>query len=91
MLALNITALYISWDHLVEQYQNGEVTFYRLDITDLDNSNFVLELSVNGSSTSTTIVGLKPFHTYNVIIAAYTIGVGPYSDTVNTTLPQSGI
>lgn len=60
-------------------------------ITDLDYMYMYLALSVNGTSTEVIVNDLKPFRTYGIQIAAYTIGLGPYSDIVNSTLPESGI
>ena len=51
-------------------------------------SNYHLDASVN--NTSVVVSDLKPFHTYEVQVAAHTIGLGPYSLETNITMPQSG-
>ncbi len=83
------TILLISWEPVEESFQNGEIRFYRVIVFDSENSNFYIEVDVN-ESTSANVTDLKPFHTYGVQVAAYTVGLGPASVAVNITQPQSG-
>lgn len=89
-MSLNATALLVSWERLEEEDQNGKIRFYRLMISNANHSNEDLVIAVNNDSTSTIVTDLKPFRTYSVRIAAYTIGEGPYSDIEYETMPESG-
>ena len=89
LLSLSPTILLISWEPVKESFQNGEIQFYRVTVFDSENSDFYREVDVN-QSTSANATNLKPFHTYGVKVAAYTVGLGPASVTVNITQPQSG-
>jgi len=37
-----------------------------------------------------TISSLHPFYTYTFSVAAYTVGLGPFSEPVNQVMPQDG-
>ena len=88
--SLNATTLLVSWNPVEEPFQNGKIRFYRVFINDMDNSHSSLQLDVS-QVTTTIVTDLKPFHTYSVELAAYTIDFGPTSIAVNVTQPQSGI
>ncbi len=44
---------------------------------------------VSANTTITMISGLHPDYTYICSVAAYTIGLGPYSDTITVTLEEA--
>ena len=84
------STLLVSWDPVEVYHQNGIVRSYRVVITDSANISSTLTLSVNDSITAVTVANLQPHHIYIVQVAAYTVGVGPYSDEVNITMPETG-
>ncbi len=47
-------------------------------------------LSLNTTATSITIPNLHPAYDYSVEVAAVTISVGPYSNTISLTTPDDG-
>lgn len=76
----------LSWDPPRFDLQNGVIRHYRVFITDTTNDTS-WELTTN--TTSLQIGNLQPFFTYNCSVAAFTIGLGPVSDSVVITLPQA--
>ena len=47
-------------------------------------------MNVSGNSLSTVLGGLNNFTSYSVSVAAFTIGVGPFSTEVETTSENGG-
>ena len=67
--------------------QNGIIRYYIIYVSDLTN-NTNWELTTN--TTRILLDNLQPFYLYNCSVAAFTIDVGPVSNTVSVRLPQTG-
>ena len=80
-------SLTLSWDLPRFDQQNGIIRYYIVTINDIANDT---SWEVNVNATRTTIPGLQPFTTYNSTVAAFTVGRGPDSAPIMTTLPQGG-
>lgn len=68
------TAVFITWQPPPTEHQNGDITHYIVNVTELKTGNNFLIISQN---VSTTISSLHPFYNYSISIAAHTIGIGP--------------
>ena len=82
------TSVTVTWDPPPTESQNGIITGYFINVTLLENEEVFQIFSVTKILFINT---LKPFRTYNFVIAAQTnAGVGPYSRTVTTRTPEDG-
>ena len=82
-------SLVLMWSPPPFEQTNGLIQFYALTITELDTGRVYTSTSVR---VVTEIGDLHPYYTYHCAIAAYTIGIGPYSDTNFTVqLKEKGI
>ena len=78
----------LSWSPPDSDKQNGLVREYRIRLTELHSGNVSLFVSL---TTNLEITSLHPDFTYEWIVAAFTIGVGPYSTVFNFTTPENGM
>ena len=86
VVSLDHSTIQVTWSPPAKEHQNGIIRSYTVIVVH-EESNFHQKVSVN--DTSLFVPDLKPFHTYNVQIAAHTIGTGPFSSWRNVTTPQS--
>ena len=82
-------SLVLMWSPPPFEQTNGLILYYALTITELDTGKVYTSIS---ASVVTEISDLHPYYTYHCAIAAYTIGLGPYSDANFTVqLKEKGI
>lgn len=78
----------VSWTPPPKNQQNGIIQYYVLLLVE---DNGYKRRVINGSNMVYTIVnGLHPYYTYKVSVAAFTIGMGPFTNHTEVTLPQDG-
>ncbi len=70
------------WNPPPFEHQNGQIRSYSIIIT-YPLSGTQRLLTTNSSYTNFTIGGLQPYSSYLFSIAAETISLGPYSNTIN--------
>ena len=87
-MATNSTTIDLSWDPPPRQLQNGYIVEYRVNVTETDTGD---SFSVTTTDTSLVVTSLHPYYTYSCIVAAVTIGVGPYSTVINITTEEAGM
>ena len=79
----------LTWNPPPFNHQNGQIQSYSIIVT-YPLSGLQKLLSTNSSYTNFTIGGLQPYSNYFFSIAAETISLGPYSDTVNISTVEGG-
>lgn len=66
---------------------NGIIREYRLNITEVETGRVIQEVA----ATDTVTVGnLHPDYSYDWIVTAFTVEVGPYSVSSRVTTPEDG-
>lgn len=77
------------WDPPNVAEQNGIIIEYTINVTAVETGE---EFEINtDNSTFTTVSNLRPFTTYQFIIAASTsVGMGPFSTVFTHNTPQDG-
>ena len=78
----------LSWQPPAPENQNGIIVHYIVNITEMETGRLLSFTAVN--ITTLSVPMLHPFYTYTCIVAAVTVGVGPYSATVVVELPEDG-
>lgn len=69
--------------------QNGQIRSYSIIVIYPLSGSEVL-LKTNSSDTTFTVGGLQPYTSYSFSIAAETVSLGPYSDTINISTVEGG-
>ena len=82
------TTLVLSWQPPAPENQNGIIVHYIINITEMETGRLLSFTAVN--TTTLSVPTLHPFYTYTCIVAAVTVGLGPYSATVEVKLPEDG-
>lgn len=72
------TSAEITWDSLPLEDENGIVRYYVVNVTELQTGT---RFQITSTIESASLSNLHPAYTYAVLVAAYTVGEGPYSDT----------
>ena len=86
--AMSSTIITLFWDPPPADAQNGIITQYRINITEVETERPILRFS---STTSVNVTSLHPYYTYNCAIAAETIiGAGPYTSVITVVTLQDG-
>ena len=83
----NPTTLALSWQPPSLENQNGIIIHYRVNITEIETGRL---LSFSAVNTSVRVSPLHPFYTYTCIVAAVTVGLGPYSAPFVVRTPEDG-
>jgi len=88
-MALNSSSVFVTWQPPPPEHQNGIVTAYIVRVSLVGNDT--TPQYYNSSSLSQTLVGLLPFSTYMVAVAAETeVGRGPFSSSFTIHTPEDG-
>ena len=86
-MATDSRTLNCTWSPPPEEHQNGIITEYRVQITEVLTGEMNVKRS---NSTTIEVLGLHPDYEYEWNVAAVTVGVGPYTNTTTTRLPEDG-
>jgi len=86
---LNSTSISVFWNEPPFLDQNGVITGYQVNVTNINRTN--VSTVVNVTNTSHIALDLQEFEAYDIEVAAMTaVGLGPFSDPVrNQTLEDS--
>ena len=76
----------MQWDPPPFEDRNGIIRTYTIVMIELDTGR-VIESDTNNSSL--LFNNLHPFNTYRFVIAARTIGLGPFSSPVTFQMPEA--
>lgn len=82
------TVLTLVWSPPLPERRNGLIQHYIISVTELDTRTMEM---FNTTEQSITITGRHPFYRYSYIVAAVTIGRGPYSVASIIHLPEAGM
>ena len=86
--AVSSDEVFFQWDLPPLQHQNGIIIGYIANITTLEIGTTV---QISTSHLNLTLDALRAFTTYSFIVAARTsIGLGPFSTTVNVQTLEDG-
>lgn len=77
----------ISWQPPIEEQQNGDIRQYRITLRENPTGR---EWNMITVSTSHLLDFLHPYYNYTVRVAAYTVAVGPYSESLQFTTHEDG-
>ena len=84
------TAVLLTWQPPPPEHQNGIITAYIVHVL-LENSHTIFQQYAT-SSLRVALVGLHPFSTYVVVVAAETgVGRGPFSSGFTIRTPEDGM
>ena len=86
-VARNSRTLNFTWSPPPEEHQNGIIIEYKVQVTEVLTGEMVVKTS---NSTTIEVSGLHPDYAYEWRVAAVTVGVGPYTNTTTTRLPEDG-
>ena len=85
--AVDATTLSLAWSPPVPERRNGVIQRYTISITEMETRTTEV---FNTTGESIVISGRHPFYRYSYIIAAETIGRGPYSVASLIRMPEAG-
>ena len=86
--AVNSTTVQLQWKPPAVADQNGVIRSYRINISVAETGS-VFQLT--SGTTALNISGLHPYYTYNLTVAAVTIGPGPFGVVLTIQLPENGL
>ena len=89
VIALSPYSLSISWQAPPPDSQNGEIRYYTTKMLE-EETDTQTWLSTSNSSTNITVESLHPYYSYRVSVAAYSVGLGPYSLQTSVQMPEAG-
>ena len=81
------TRFSITWNPPGFNDQNGVITYYTIIIIEIESGDI---LQYTSYTTSLSVISLHPAYTYEYKIAAYTVGLGPFSTPINITTAEEG-
>lgn len=88
-MPLNYSSLLITWLPPLTSLQNGIIRQYSIHFRhDTSGDLFIYNVS---NATTLTINNLKPYSTYVISVAAFTVGLGPLTTPLNVQLPEAGM
>ena len=86
--ALSSTSIILTWSPPPMSCQNGIIREYRINVTEVETGRVLVFVS---TSTTLTLSSLHPYYTYQCIVSAYTVGVGPYADNFTVVTLEDGM
>ena len=86
--AVNSTTIQLQWEPPAVADQNGVIRNYCINISVAETGS-VFQLT--SETTALNISGLHPYYTYNLTVAAVTIGPGPFGAVLTIQLPENGL
>ena len=88
VVGINSTSITLSWNAPSAEEQNGIIRYYYIIVTDVSTGN--ASSHVTSLQEEVTLIDLTPYTDYDIAIAAYTIGEGPYSASISITTDEDG-
>ena len=84
------TLILLSWESPPPYDRNGEIVYYLIHVNEQETGRF-WTLPVFDEDRNTAYVGsLHPYYHYDCRVAAGTIALGPYSDTLTLLTDEEG-
>ncbi len=81
------TAIRFSWSPPLPIEVNGKIRYYVVEVIERHTGKSWIFFAVN----SVTFIGsLHPYYLYDCVVAAHTIGTGPYSEIVTIRTDEQG-
>jgi hypothetical protein len=77
----------ISWQAPVEERQNGDIRQYRITLREIPTGRVWSLITI---TTSHLLDFLHPYYIYTIRVAAYTVAVGPYSESLQFITHEDG-
>ena len=77
----------ISWQPPVEERQNGDIRQYRITLREIPTGRVWSLITI---TTSHLLDFLHPYYIYTVRVAAYTVAIGPYSESLQFITHEDG-
>ena len=81
------TGFSLQWSEPAIDEQNGIIKYYVIRVTELETGNTFENTS---NSTSFSYFSLHPYYTYQCKVAAYTVGLGPFTNVISVTTLEDG-
>ena len=88
VIAQDSNTAMLTWSPPETDKQNGVIREYRIRVTVLETGNTSYHIS---TITNIEVSSLHPDYTYFWSVAAFTVGIGPYSELANVTTPEDGM
>ena len=89
-MVINSTSISVYWDPPPFDDQNGVITSYTINITNINRTN--ISMSIIITNTSYTVIDLEEFEVYDIQVAAMTaVGLGPFSDIIRSQTFEDGM
>ncbi len=84
--------LILMWAAPSSEHINGVIHHYVAILTEMDASRLSTgaKYSLNASSTVVTFRNLHPYYYYKCSVAAYTVALGPVSESITIRLKEDG-
>ena len=79
------TVVHISWQPPLEDQRNGVIRHYHISLLESSTGR---QWSLITVSTDHLLDFLHPYYLYSVRVAAYTVGLGPYSQALEFTTAE---
>ena len=86
--AVNPATIQLQWQPPPLADQNGVIRSYYINISVAETGLF---FQLTSETTALNISDLHPYYTYNITVAAVTIGPGPYGGVFTITMPEDGM
>ena len=85
--AINASIAQLTWEPPTSDHRNGIIEAYIIKVLGLDDG---VEFELTSNTHSTVVFGLHPFYRYQYSIAAQTIALGPFSNSITYQMPEAG-
>ena len=85
---VNSRALSLTWSPPPPEDQNGIIRNYLVNISVVESGEHFYQLTSN--ATVLVVDELHPYYTYGCIVAALTVGTGPFTEASIEQLPEDG-
>ena len=85
--AQSATSVLVAWQPPAVDARNGIIVGYTVGVVGVQTSE---EFDRSTNETEILITGLHPFYAYRFTVAARTVGLGPYSTSLQLSLPGGG-
>lgn len=85
--AQSTTVIFLTWQPPPAVDVNGIIQYYLADIRELETGRFWDFVAVDEDL---QIGSLHPYYTYECTVAAFTIGTGPYTNSITVLTDEAG-
>ena len=86
-IVIDSRTLSLAWEEPPEEDRNGIIRQYHINMTEVNTGR---QFQVVSTTTSIAVSSLHPDYTYRWTVAAFTIGLGPFSTSETISTPEDG-